>query len=45
MSIAQEIIEYRFGRAQWTFWTPTQRYVDFEGAVRAGKTTRPPCSR
>jgi hypothetical protein len=39
MSQDQEIVDLHFGRPHWDFWTPTERYVDFEGAARAGKTT------
>jgi len=35
----REILDLTFSGAQWAFWTATDRYVDFEGAVRAGKTT------
>ncbi|MBP1778781.1 MAG: Phage terminase, large subunit, family [candidate division NC10 bacterium] len=30
---------FQLSPAQTTFWRATERYVDFEGAVRAGKTT------
>jgi len=36
---AADVTEFRFSQAQWAFWTATDRYVDFEGAVRARKTT------
>ena len=39
MSGAHDVMDLRFSQAQWAFWTATDRYVDFEGAVRAGKTT------
>ena len=39
MSPDQQVLDLRFSRPQWQFWTATDRYVDFEGAVRAGKTT------
>jgi hypothetical protein len=39
LSPDQEILDLHFSRPQWAFWTATERYVDFEGAVRAGKTT------
>ena len=32
-------VRYELSPAQTEFWTATERYVDFEGAVRAGKTT------
>ena len=39
MSSADAVVEMQFSPAQWAFWTATDRYVNFEGAVRAGKTT------
>lgn len=36
---AGDTLDLRFSRAQWAFWTARERYVNFEGAVRAGKTT------
>ena len=39
MSGPDDVTEFRFSQAQWAFWTATDRYVDFEGAVRAGETT------
>jgi hypothetical protein len=32
-------VVYELSKAQTEFWTATERYVDFEGAVRASKTT------
>jgi hypothetical protein len=32
-------VVYELSKAQTEFWTAAERYVDFEGAVRAGKTT------
>ena len=39
MTEAREVLNLTFSQAQWAFWTATERYVNFEGAVRAGKTT------
>ena len=39
MTDPHEVLDLTFSKAQWDFWTATDRYVDFEGAVRAGTTT------
>ncbi len=39
MTGPQDVLDLTFSTAQWAFWNATERYVDFEGAVRAGKTT------
>ena len=39
MAEPHDVMDLTFSEAQWAFWTTTDRYVDFEGAVRAGKTT------
>jgi hypothetical protein len=39
MTVPQDVMDLTFSPAQWAFWNATERYVDFEGAVRAGKTT------
>ena len=33
------VTRFELSSAQTAFWTANERYVDFEGAVRAGKTT------
>ena len=36
---AVAVVRFGLSSAQTAFWNATERYVDFEGAVRAGKTT------
>jgi len=39
MSVSEQVIRRRWNRPQSEFLVATERFVDFEGAIRAGKTT------